>query len=68
MYKLCAKVVQQLYFVLKLEHLTVKYQENDMFPNYQYRLDHENQVVIHSNERYQNQLDCPKKTKLKRMI
>jgi len=54
MYRLYAMVVQQLHFVLKLEHLMVEYQENDMFVNYQYRLDHENQEAIHSNEQCQN--------------
>jgi hypothetical protein len=65
MYRLYAMVVQQLYFVLKLEQLMVEYQENDMFVNYQYRLDHENQEVIHSNEQCQNQSGCPKRTKLR---
>jgi hypothetical protein len=47
-------VVQQVFFVLKLEHLMVEYRENGMFEHYQYRLNHGNQEVIHSNEQYQN--------------
>jgi hypothetical protein len=57
-------VVQQLYFVSKLEYVMIEYQENDMSENYRYRLNHENQELIHSNEQYQNQKGCRKQTKL----